>query len=157
MNTIRCAVIGTGNMGYAHASHLYGGNVQGMTLSAVCDLDEAKRANCAQKFPGVRVYEDYHQLLADGVADAVIVAVPHPLHSIVAMEALQTGHHTLVEKPIDVSLSQAEKLCETARKTDRVFVIMLNQRTSPIFRRAREIVQSGQLGKLKRSVWIITN
>ena len=157
MNSIRVAVIGTGNMGYAHSNHLYNGGTAGMQLAAICDIDPAKRQNCAEHFPGIQCFEDYHELLASGAADAVIVAVPHPLHSLIASEALRTGHHVLVEKPIDVSLSHAQALCETAKQTDRVFAIMLNQRTSPIFRKARQIVQSGQLGQLKRSVWIITN
>ena len=73
MNTIRVAVIGTGNMGYAHSNHLYAGNTAGMKLTAICDIDPAKRANCAEHFPGIQCFEDYHQLLSSGAADAVIV------------------------------------------------------------------------------------
>ena len=91
------------------------------------------------------------------MADAVIVAVPHPMHAEVASAALRAGLHVLTEKPIDISVSKAKQLCQAARGSSRVFAIMLNQRTNPLFRRAREIVQGGQLGELKRSVWIITN
>lgn len=95
--------------------------------------------------------------MESGTVDAVIVAVPHPLHGDIGMLCLNHGLHTLVEKPIDVSVSQAKRLAETAKKSGRVFALMLNQRTNPLFQKAREIVKSGQLGELKRSVWIITN
>ena len=157
MPRVRAAVIGAGNMGFAHASCLYGGGVPGMGLAAVCDVDPARLAACRERFLGVPCYEDYRALLAAGEADAVIVAVPHPLHAQIASQALRSGYHTLVEKPIDISLSRAQSLCAAARESGRVFAVMLNQRTNPLFQRCRKIVRGGELGELKRSVWIITN
>ena len=87
----------------------------------------------------------------------MIVAVPHPLHAELAAKTLRGGMHTLVEKPIDISVTRARMLCEAARESGRVFAIMLNQRTNPLFRRARELVRGGELGALKRTTWIITN
>lgn len=157
MNKIRTAVIGIGNMGTAHATCLFEGRIDGMELAAVCDINPARLEACEKRFPGVRQFESWQELLASGAADAVIVAVPHPMHALIATAVLEAGLHVLTEKPMDVSVSKARRLAETAAKTDRVFAIMFNQRTNPLFRRAREIVQSGQLGELKRSVWIITN
>lgn len=71
--------------------------------------------------------------------------------------ALAAGLHVLVEKPLDVRLSVAQALCAQAKASGKVFALMLNQRTNPLFAKARAIVQGGQLGQLKRSVWIITN
>ena len=84
-------------------------------------------------------------------------AVPHPLHSRIADEALRAGLHVLSEKPLDIRVSDARKAVAAGKETGRVFAVMLNQRTNPIFQRARQIVRGGQLGDLKRSVWIITN
>ena len=86
-----------------------------------------------------------------------MIAVPHPLHSQIAMGALAAGLHVLVEKPIDVSLSIGRALCDFADRSGLVLAVMLNQRTNPLFQKARDIVQGGQLGELKRIVWIITN
>ena len=108
-------------------------------------------------FPQAAVYETVEELLAARAADAVIVAVPHPMHSEIAMAVLRAGCHVLVEKPVDVAVSRAEQLCAVARESGRVFAVMLNQRNNPLFRRAREIVHGGQLGQLTRTVWIITN
>ncbi len=157
MEPVRLGIIGIGNMGSAHARGVYEGRVDGLRLAAVCDLNPARLDWARQELPGVLCFEDYHQLLSSGRVDAVIIAVPHPLHSLIACQALSAGLHTLSEKPLDIRLSAARKAVEVGKKSGKIFAMMLNQRTSPIFRRAREIVQSGRLGELKRSVWIITN
>ncbi len=157
MERVRTAVIGVGNMGTAHALSLARGMVDGLTLTAVCDTDPARLADLKQRCPGTAVFRDVDELLAAGCADAAVIAVPHPLHSEIAEKLLAAGLHVLVEKPLDVRLSRAQALCRTAGQSGRVFALMLNQRTNPLYARARQIVQSGQLGQLKRTVWIITN
>ena len=157
MAQVNTAIIGYGNMGSAHAAAIMGRRIPGLRLAAVCDIAPERLRAAAEALPGVACHGDRRSLLADPSIGAVIIATPHPLHAEIAMEALAAGKHVLTEKPIDIRVSQAHRLCEAARRGDRVFAIMFNQRTTPIFRRAREIVQSGQLGALKRSVWIITN
>ena len=154
---IQAAVVGIGNIGTAHARAIAHGEVPGMRLYAVCDINPERLAHAAELFPEAKQYDHIEALLADERVDAVIVATPHPLHSELAGMVLESGRHVLVEKPIAVRRSQAEMLCRKADKAGRVFAIMLNQRTDPIFRRAREIIRSGALGSLKRSIWIITN
>lgn len=154
---VRFGVIGIGNIGFVHASCLFSGQVPGAVLQAVCDQKRELEPEMAERFPGVAFYTDYHALLENPEIDAVIVSVPHPLHSVVAMDAFAKGKHVLVEKPMDIRLSQGRKLCEAAKNSGKRFGIMFNQRTSSLFAKAREILQSGQLGQLKRSVWIITN
>ncbi len=154
---IRLGIIGIGNMGSAHARGVYKGLVEGLKLAAVCDLRPERLSWARQECPGVRCFEDYHELVASGAVDAVVIAVPHPLHSLIACEALSRHLHVLSEKPLDIRLSAARKAVEAGKSSGKVFAIMLNQRTSPIFRRARDLVASGSLGELKRSVWIITN
>lgn len=156
MDRIRLGIIGYGNMGSAHAACLAEGRIDGVRLTAVCDID-AERLKAAQRHPGIACYEHIDALLDSGEVDAVIVAVPHPLHAELAAKALRRGLHTLVEKPVDISVAKARMLNEAARESGRVFAIMFNQRTNPLFRRARELVQGGALGELKRTTWIITN
>ena len=157
MEPIRTAVIGIGNMGTAHGVCLAEGKVDGLVLTAVCDTDPARREDFTRRYPRVTAYPDIRALLASRCADAAIIAVPHPLHSALAGQALDAGLHVLVEKPLDVRLSRARALCEKAKGKDRVFALMLNQRTNSLFARARKIVRGGELGELKRSVWIVTN
>ena len=154
---IRVGIIGIGNMGSAHASCVAAGKIEGMELAAVCDIIPAKKEYCEQAFPQATFYEDWEALIQDPSLDAVIIAVPHPLHAKLASAALRAGKHVLLEKPVDISASRAAELNKIAKESGKVFGIMFNQRTNDLFQRAKEIMQSGQLGEMKRSVWIITN
>ncbi len=144
-------------MGSAHAFCIAEGGVEGMCLTAVCDINSERMAPIIKKYPNINTYTDYNALLDSDVADAVIIAVPHPLHSEIAIKALISGHHVMLEKPVDISVSKVKKLNQVAEKSGMVFGIMFNQRTNPLYKKAREIVKSGALGELKRTVWIITN
>ena len=156
-HVISVGLIGIGNMGSAHASAVGGCRIEGLRLAAVCDIDRERLQLCMERNPGVKGYTDWQELIRDPELEAVIVAVPHPMHATMAMAALKAGKHVLVEKPVDISVTRAKALNEVARAAGKVFAIMFNQRTNPLFAKARQIVQSGQLGQLQRSVWIITN
>ena len=155
-NKVRYGIVGVGNIGSAHASALYGGKVEGAVLAALCDISPEVRRRCAENYPGVTVFEDAEALFASDV-DAVIISVPHPMHGRLAIRAFEMGKHVLTEKPMDIALSQGRKMAEAAQNSGKRFGIMFNQRTGNLFQKARELVQSGALGQLKRSVWIITN
>ena len=153
---IKVGIIGIGNVGSSHAQCIFDGKVEGMALAAVCDINPALKPLTEERIPGVAFYEDYHEMLKSDI-DLVIVSVPHPLHTEMAVEAFKSGKHVLVEKPMDIMTSKGRKMMAEARKSGKVFGIMFNQRTGNLFQKAREIVRGGQLGKLKRTTWIITN
>ncbi|MCM1307990.1 MAG: Gfo/Idh/MocA family oxidoreductase [Butyrivibrio sp.] len=157
MEEIRTGIIGIGNMGFAHASCIYAGRIKGMRLAALCDIDGEKLRAARGEFDGVRLFDSAGELFASGLADAVIIAVPHRLHGKLAEAAFEAGLHVMTEKPSDISVGAARRMNEAAKKSGRVFGIMFNQRTNPLYRRARELVRGGSLGELKRSVWIVTN
>lgn len=157
MDTVRVGIVGIGNMGSAHANNIAQGNVKNLRLTAVCDIDESRKQWAQENLPGVEVFTEYEDLLNSGLVDAVIVATPHLLHPIVSMAAMKKGLHTLTEKPAGVSVSQARLMNEVAEQSNVVFGIMYNQRTNPVFQKIRRMIQDGELGQLKRSVWIITN
>ena len=144
-------------MGFAHAACIAKNEIKGMSLTAVCDTTDKKLAEFSEKYPNIKGYTSYEDLFNDKICDSVIIAVPHPLHAEIAIKALEHGLNVMLEKPADISVSRVKKLNEAAEKSGKVFSIMFNQRTNPLFAKAREIVQSGELGELKRTVWIITN
>ena len=154
---IRVGVIGIGNIGTMHATNIYQNKIQGMKLTAVCDVRQSQLEFCQNTFSDVTRYTDYQALLHSGEVDAVVISVPHRLHAKIAIEALQAGLHVMLEKPIDITVKEARKLIEVSERVDKKFAIMLNQRTHQLFQKAHEIVQGGYLGELKRSVWIVTN
>ncbi len=157
MEIIRVGVVGVGNIGSAHAQSIANNKISGMVLSAICDVNPQKLDWAKEQFPDCALFSDYNDLLKSGTIDAIIIAVPHRLHAQIAEAFLLSDIHVLVEKPVDISVSIARKLNETAKSVDRVFAIMFNQRTNLLFKKAKELVKSGALGELKRSIWIITN
>ena len=157
MKTVKVAVIGIGNMGSAHASCIVKNEIKGMSLTAVCDISHKKLETFSEKYPHIKCYESYEKLFEDKVCDSVIIAVPHPLHAQIAICAFKHGLNVMLEKPADIAVSRVQKLNEEAEKSGKIFGIMFNQRTNPLYQKAREIVKSGSLGELKRTVWIITN
>ena len=157
MEHINVAVIGIGNMGSAHAACIAEDKINGMSLTAVCDISEKKLKKFSEKYPNIKHYTSYEELLGDKICDSVIIAVPHPMHAEIAIKAFEYGLNVMLEKPADISVTKVKKLNEAAEKSGKVFSVMFNQRTNPLFAKAREIVQSGELGELKRTVWIITN
>lgn len=156
MSTLKVGIIGIGNVGSSHAQCIFDGKVEGLTLAAVCDINKDLKPLAAQRLPGVAFYENHHDLLSSDV-DLVIVSVPHPLHTEIAIDAFKCGKHVLVEKPMDIAASKGRAMMEAAKMSGKTFGIMFNQRTGNLFRKAREIVRGGELGKRKRTTWIITN
>jgi len=154
MDRVRIAMIGLGNIGTLHL-----GNIEKqpkVELTAVCDTVPAKAKAAAEKY-GVKAYFDSDKLLADKVCDAVIIGTPHYFHTTIGIAAMQSGHHVLVEKPISVHKADCERLIAAHTDKDIVFGAMFNLRTQPTYQKVRELVQGGELGKLIRVSWIITN
>ncbi len=157
MNDKKIGIIGIGNMGFAHAQSILKKQIKGFSLAAICDVSDKVRACAEKNFSNVPYYDDYKKLLSCEEIDAVLIATPHPLHADIAIDALNSGKHVLVEKPIDIKVSKARLLNEIAQKSGKKFAIMFNQRTGTLFKKAKEIIDNGKLGELKRSIWIVTN
>jgi predicted dehydrogenase len=149
----RIAVIGVGNMGSSHAAALREGKIDRARLAAVCDTDPAK----LKPFAGIPAFADSRELIRSGIADAVLIATPHYDHTTIGVDALGRGLHVLVEKPVSVHKADVERLIAARRDKSLVFAAMFNQRTNPNFIRIREMLQSGELGELRRVNWIITD
>ena len=158
MDQVRFGIIGIGTMGSNHAKWMEEGKIRGAVLSAVCDISP-ERVQWAQENlkETVAVFTDYKELIASGKVDAVLIATPHYFHPVIAVEALEAGLHTLVEKPAGVYTKAVEAMNETAaRHPELVFGMMFNQRMNPLYQKIKEIMDSGRLGGLRRVTWIIT-
>ncbi len=158
MNVLRFGVIGIGNMGSAHAVQIFENRVKGAVLTAVCDVNEERLAWAQDRFgAGVLLYKDYRQLLTGKVVDAVLIATPHKLHPVIAAAAFAEGLCVLTEKPAGVDVGSVRKMNKAALESGKIFGIMYNQRTNPLYRKLRDLVREGTLGEIKRFVWIINN
>jgi len=150
---VRLGLIGLGAMGRVHAANILAGKVPRLELAAVAETDSERRA----AVPGVPAFDSFAAMAASGLIEAVLIATPHFQHTGLGIEALQAGLHVLVEKPISVHKADAERLLAAHTRRDRVFAAVFNQRTDPCFLQLRHLVQSGELGEVRRVHWTITN
>lgn len=153
---VRIGIVGVGSIGSAHAAAIAGGEIPHMTLGALCDSNPVRGDELRVLYPDIPVFDGVDAMLESASLDAVLIATPHYDHPPIAIKAFERGLHVLSEKPIGVYGAQAREMIAAARKSGKQFAVMFNQRTSFLYGKAREIVRSGALGELKRSVWIIT-
>ena len=154
---VRFGIIGVGNMGKSHINMHVKGEHKELRITAIADINPERLAAAAELLPGVKTFDTAEALLESGEVDAVIIATPHYDHSPIAQYAFSKGVHVLTEKPAGVYAKQVREMNEAAAKTDLVFGIMYNQRTNCVYRKMREIIQSGELGEIRRVSWIITD
>lgn len=156
---IRAGVIGIGNMGSNHCENIFSGKVPGMELACVCDVNPERIRWAKGKFgESVKYFDNSKELFASSdLMDLLIIATPHYDHPELAIEGFKNNLHVLTEKPAGVYTKQVRQMNEAADKSGKRFFIMYNQRTNCVYRKIRDLVKSGELGELKRMVWIITN
>lgn len=161
MKKLRYGIVGMGVQGKLYAALLagqpFGGETfpipEGCQLTAVSSRSP-ETAELAKSL-GVAYFADWKEMAASDICDAIIITVPHYLHHEVAIYAMRQGKHVLCEKPADVRASDVKEML--AAQGDRALGMMLCMRTKPVFRRLKKIIDSGELGNLRRSNWIINS
>ena len=158
MEQLRIGIIGIGGMGTNHALSIVKGNVPEIQLTAVADTRDIRLSWARENLPEtVAVFDDGQKLIDSGTCDAVLIATPHYFHPDYAIYALEHGIHALTEKPAGVYTKKLREMNEVASRSDKVFAIMLNQRTNCVYRKLHEMITSGEMGEMKRVNWIITD
>lgn len=158
MEKVRIGIIGMGNMGKGHAKYLVEGQIPQAELTAVCDNDPDRIEFAAKEYGDkVKTFTDIDDFLKNAPIDGVLVATPHYSHPEIAIKAFQNNLHVLIEKPAGVYTKQVREMNEVAEKSGKVFGIMYNQRTNPVYQKVRDLIISGELGEIKRTSWVITN
>lgn len=144
-------MVGCGGMGQAHIKSI--GELPVAKLAAVSDADPETAQKVGTEH-GVPYFSDYHKLVESGLCDAVMIATPHYFHHEVGIAAFKSGLHVLTEKPITVTVSAADAFLAAAKKSKKIFGVMYQMRTLPPVRVARQIVESGRLGKIRRTLMV---
>ncbi|SDZ64716.1 Predicted dehydrogenase [Evansella caseinilytica] len=146
MNKLKVGVIGCGSIAkYRHLPE-YAQNQQ-TEIAAVCDIVKERVDAFAEQY-GAKAYTSYEELLADPAIDAVSVCTPNYLHAPVSIAALQAGKHVLCEKPMATSKEEAEAMVAAAEASGKKLMIAHNQRFVPSHQKARQLIESGKLGKI---------
>lgn len=157
MDKVKIGIIGIGNMGTQHVINITSGKVSNLEIGALCDIDPEKRKKLSEKYPNIKIFENSDEIIESGLCDAILIATPHYFHPLIAKKAFEKGLHVLTEKPAGVYTAQVKEMNEAAEKSGKIFGIMYNQRTNPVYKKLRELIQNGSLGSIKRVAWIITD
>lgn len=153
MQDLRLGIIGLGNMGQFHANAIAAGKIAHCQLAAVCDRDERQLG----RYLPARGFLSSSELINSGEVDATLIATPHYSHTTIGIEALGSGLHVLIEKPLSVHKADCERLLAAHRGTKQVFATMFNQRTDPFYLKLREMIRNDELGTIRRINWIVTH
>jgi predicted dehydrogenase len=157
MNQIRTVVIGFGGMGSQYAKYIHDGTVEGMILTGICCRNAAGQARIRELYPDVAVYADVDDTFdhADDF-DAVVIVTPHATHVEIGKKAFAHGKHILCDKPAGISTKEVRELL-ALQPEGVAYAMMFNTRMEDAFQKAKEILDSGQLGELTRALWTVNN
>lgn len=146
MTQLKIGVIGCGSI--AQHRHLleYAANAH-VEIVAVCDINEERAKKTAEKY-GATAYTSYEELVKSGTVDAVSVCTPNYLHAPISIAALEAGLHVLCEKPMAISQKEAEDMIAAANASGKKLMIAHNQRFVASHQKARQLIESGEIGKI---------
>lgn len=144
---IRFGIIGYGptfNWGWMHGTWIRG--VSDLELVAICDRDPVCLGKAKQDFPDIDFHSDMNEMLARNDIDAVSVVTHHNTHAKIVIECLKAGKHTVVEKPMCISISEADAMIDAAKKADKSLSVFHNRRHDGNVRAIKEVVTQGLIG-----------
>lgn len=144
METLGVATIGAGHWGERHA-HAYS-CLPNARLVAVCDTDTDRAASVAARYGAMRWCRSVEDLLTDTDIGAVSIALPDHLHAAAAIACAEAGRHLLIEKPLALTLRDAEAIATAVRANHvRAMVNFTNRWNTPL-RRAKDYLDSRAIG-----------
>jgi myo-inositol 2-dehydrogenase/D-chiro-inositol 1-dehydrogenase len=139
-------LIGAGQMGRAHAENI-AFRLPAARLTAVADVDRDRAVACAGRCGVAAVFQDYRELLAKPSLQAVVIATPPATHAEIVAAAAAAGKHIFCEKPLDCDLERVDRALAAVRTAGVKLQIGFHRRFDASFRRAREAVTSGEIGR----------
>ena len=145
LKTLKFGILGTGMASDFHAISV--NELDGAELLGVCDVN-TERAEAFAKKHGGKVYRSLEEMLADEELDAVSVCTPSGYHAEAVIAAARAGKHIVCEKPLAISTSDVDRIIDACRENSVKLTVMSQFRFSADIQKARDIVQSGVLGKL---------
>ncbi len=154
MPVVRIGIIGVGAMGSAHVKSVK--QLNNCKLTALCDIRPQRLEEF--KDTDIQLFADSQEMLAAGCVDAVVIATPHYFHVPIALAAMEKGIHVLVEKPIAVQKSEAQRLVDAINAHPELVVsAMFCLRRMPVNIKIKQLIDAGELGTIRRINWIITD
>jgi predicted dehydrogenase len=144
--TVRFAVVGCGNIGARHMAVLDA--EERAQLAGFCDIDAAKLEKLSNVYDGVPTYTNLEEMLAMCDADVVNVCTPHYLHADHALQVIASGRHVLVEKPMALTVEEANSMIAAAGSARVLLMVVKQNRHNLPVAFTREALESGRLGRI---------
>jgi len=155
---LKLGVVGVGGIATMHIENVLSGKCHGIEIVACADRKQARRDWIKENVPNAVIFEEGKDLIESGICEAVLIAVPHYQHPELTILAFQNNLHVLCEKPAGVYTLQVREMIEEADKhPELTFAMMFNQRTNCVYRKIKEIIDTKEIGELKRINWIVTD
>ena len=145
--------IGVGIRGYAACNWLHSAAADDVRITAICDTHQPYLTRYKERQKAVwghvpATYGDYNNLLADKNVDAVFIMSPEHLHHEMAIAALRAGKHVYVEKPLAHTIEEGADIVRAAKQSSKVVQVGSQNRSSSIYKKAKELVQQGMIGEV---------
>ncbi len=146
MSKIRFAIVGCGSIGKRHIAVLDA--EPNAEIVAICDIDENAARAQSELYNNLPFYTDYATMLKEIDADIINVVTPHSLHADMAIQAMESGFNTLVEKPMALSTVDCERMNAVSESTGKqLWIVKQNRHNVPV-RLAKDAIDKGMLGKI---------
>ncbi len=145
MSPIRVAIVGCGRISDLHEMGYRGR--EDARIVAVCDTNRGHAQQKAKAWGVEKVFTDYSKLLADPEIDLVELLVPHHLHAEMTVAACQAGKHVSVQKPMALTVAEANHMIEAAKKAGVVLRVYENFVFYPPHVRAKQMIEAGEIGE----------
>jgi len=148
MGKVKIGVIGVKGIGRTHIDAIV--SSENAELFAVADINREAGVTVASNY-GVEWYRNYEEMLKEEDLDAVTICTPHFLHHQMALKAFAYQKHVLVEKPMAISVSEADEMIRESRKKGLKLGVVFQGRTKPVNLEAKRLIDSGEIGEIYRA------
>ncbi|HNC44860.1 MAG TPA: Gfo/Idh/MocA family oxidoreductase, partial [Acidobacteriota bacterium] len=146
-STINLGLIGCGTI--AQLVHLPNiARLPNVKLAALAESDAGQRAVVESRYPGIKSFADYRELLALAEIDAVLICLPTHLHAQATIQALTQGKHVYLEKPLATSLAEGEQVLAAWKQSGLIGMIGYNYRFHPLYQKLKKLLSLGKIGDL---------
>ena len=141
---VKFGIVGCGMIATVHAGAL--NEIENAKLYGVCDYSLEKAQEFAKEY-NVMAYEDYESMLLDGEIDAVIICTPSLFHAKMAIKALNSGKHVIVEKPMALDEESSNEIVKACEKTGKKLTVISQLRLEEDVIKVKNLVKDGVFGK----------
>ncbi|MCF6409483.1 Gfo/Idh/MocA family protein [Pseudalkalibacillus salsuginis] len=146
MGKIKVGVIGAGSISEMHFESYK--NNDDVEIYAVCDMNEQRANEKAEKYGAKKHYKNYQDLLADSEIDAVSICTWNNTHAEITIASLEAGKHVLVEKPLTTTVEKAKQIEETVNKSGKILQVGFVRRFASNTQILKKFIDNGELGEI---------